>query len=643
MKNTDTVRSRISSEHHRFKDHQTEKRLFKKRLFICVVLLITMLSVLCYRFYDLQIRHYQDYATQSDRNRLQVRPVAPNRGLIFDADGRTIAENRAVRSLTLTVERIKRLETTISELSEFIDITPRERENFYKTLGWRRRPFEAIPLKLNLTDEELARFAVNEHRFDGVEVQARLVRHYPYGDLFTHVGGYVGRINERELNGFNEKQTSNYAGTRSIGKIGLEKYYEADLHGTVGQEKIETDARGRVIRVVDRIEPIAGDNLHLFLDSDIQYSAVQAMAGRRGAVVALDIKSGGVLAFLSAPSYDPNLFVTGISSKDYRALNESRHLPLFNRAIQGQYPPGSTIKPMLGFGGLEAGVVTKEYSVPDPGFYQLENDNRLYRDWKQQGHGARVNLWTAIVESCDVYFYDLGFRMGVDSMHYYGNYFGMGQKTNIDIPSERAGLWPSREWKRRVRGLHWFPGNSLNMSIGQGDVLATPLQLAVMTATIARRGELIEPKVVQAIGVDTIEDTVMNVRSTYEGKQENWQLVIDTMRDVVHNPRGTAKSVGKNITFKMAGKTGTAQVVSIAQDGEYDSEALSERNRDHALFVGYGPLEDPQIAVAVLIENGEKSVLAGEVARDVIAAYVDKQNRQSAAAQASSSGWANGR
>lgn len=643
MKGANTVRSRVSSAHHRLKDHKTEKRLFKKRLSICFLAFVALLLLLCYRFYDLQITHHQNYATQSDRNRLQVRPVAPNRGLIFDADGKIIAENRAVRSLTLTVERVKQLEPTIEALSEFIDISDRERENFYKTLGWRRRPFEAIPLKFNLSDEELAKFAVNEHHFDGVEVQGRLVRHYPHGDLFTHVGGYVGRINERELVSFNEAQAANYAGTASIGKIGLEKYYETQLHGIVGQEKIETDARGRVIKVVDELAPVAGKNLHLFLDVDVQQSAIEAMAGRRGAIVALDIERGGVLAFLSAPSYDPNLFVTGISSKDYRALNESRHLPLFNRAIQGQYPPGSTIKPILGFGGLEAGIVTKEYSVSDPGFYQLENDNRLYRDWKQQGHGARVNLWTAIVESCDVYFYDLGFRMGVDLMHQYGSYFGLGQKTNIDIPSERAGLWPSREWKQRVRGLHWFPGNSLNMSIGQGDVLATPLQLAAMTATIARRGEYIEPRVVRAIGTDTLETTSKDVRSKYQGNEKNWQAIIDTMRDVVHNPRGTAQSIGRNMTFKMAGKTGTAQVVSIAQDGEYDSEALSERNRDHALFVGYGPLEDPQIAIAVLIENGEKSVRAAEVARDVIAAYLEKQTRQSAAAQPNSLGWVDGR
>lgn len=618
------VRSKISSDHHRFKDHKHEQRLFRRRIIFCVLVLCALLSLLTYRFYDLQIKNYSSYATQSDRNRLQVRPVAPNRGLFFDADGRIIAENRAVSTLTLTVERIKSLERTIQALSEFIEIRDRDRENFYKAIGWRRRPYEAVPLKYNLTDEELAKFAVNEHRFDGVEIQGQLVRHYPYEDLFAHVAGYVGRINERELAGFSEQEAENYAGTSSIGKIGLEKYYEDILHGQVGQEKIETDARGRVLKVVDQIDPVAGSDIHLFLDVDVQKRAVEAMAGRRGAVIALDVEQSGVLAFLSSPSYDPNLFVTGISSKNYRELNESLDLPLFNRGIQGQYPAGSTLKPMLGFGGLEAGIVTAKTVVRDPGFYQLENDERLYRDWKREGHGRQVDLWQAIVESCDVYFYDLGFKMGVDLMYQYGLVFGLGQKTKVDIPSERPGLWPSREWKKRARGLNWYPGNSLNMSIGQGDVLVTPIQLAAMTATLARRGEFIEPRIVKAIAGSEVKNTEPNTRSRYRGNDGNWELVLQAMKDVVHHPKGTAQSLRSGLTFTMAGKTGTAQVVSIEQDAEYDSEALSERNRDHALFVGYAPAEDPKIAIAVVIENGEKSSKAGAVARDVMAVYLQK-------------------
>jgi penicillin-binding protein 2 len=322
---------------------------------------------------------------------------------------------------------------------------------------------------------------------------------------------------------------------------------------------------------------------------------------------------------VSSPSYDPNLFVTGISEKAYRQLNQSRNLPLFNRSIQGQYPPGSTIKPLLGLGALEYGIITSKTRIPDPGFYQLENDDRLYRDWKPEGHGAHVDIHDAIVESCDVFFYDLGFRMGVDRMHAFGQFFGLGEKSYVDIPSERSGLWPSREWKKKTRGLHWYPGNSLNMSIGQGDVLATPLQLAQMTATLARKGDYIEPRLAKSVdGVPTEKIR----RSNYEGEDDNWDVILKSMRDVVHGIKGTAHVVAKGMAFEMAGKTGTAQVVSIAQDGEYDSESLSERNRDHALFVGYAPFDDPKIAVAVVIENGEKSSEAGIVAREVMSEYL---------------------
>ena len=371
--------------------------------------------------------------------------------------------------------------------------------------------------------------------------------------------------------------------------------------------------------MVDSLAPTAGQDVELFIDVDMQKQALEAMDGRRGAVVAIDVETGGIVALLSSPSFDPNLFVTGISSKDYRALNDNFDLPLFNRAIQAQYPPGSTLKPMLGLGGLENGIISQFTRVRDPGWYQLENQERIYRDWKREGHGWNVDLHQAIVESCDVFFYDLGKRMGVDKMHAFGRYFGLGERTNIDIPSERSGLWPSREWKKNVRGTNWYPGNNLNMSIGQGDVLATPLQLATMTLALANRGKYIEPRLAKKIG--GIE-TAMVVRSSYEGNAANWDLVLSSMKDVIHSPRGTAKALNKNLAFTMAGKTGTAQVVSIAQDEKYDSEALSERNRDHALFVGFAPVENPRIAVAVVIENAEKSSKAGEVAKQVMNTYL---------------------
>lgn len=592
-----------AKEHHHIKDHQREAGIFTRRVLASLFFVLLLFGVLVGRFYSLQITHHDDYVTLSDRNRIQVRPVAPNRGLIFDRLGRLIAENRPSFTLSIVRERVDDLDATIDVLASVIDIDQDDRDKFYKLLKQRRRPFEAVPLRYRLTEEEIAKLAVNKYSLKGVKVEALLVRHYPYNKLFAHSVGYVGRINEKELNGFDEETYKSYSGTHSIGKIGLEKYYEKTLLGNVGHEFIETNAHGRVLRTIERVSPVAGDDLHLFLDVDIQKAAVDALDGRRGAVVAVDIKTGGVLAMVSAPSYDPNLFVTGISFKNYRALNGSSDLPLFNRTIQGQYPPGSTLKPMLGLGGLEEGIVTRETTVVDPGYYQLENDERLYREWLRRGHGDSVDLYEAIVESCDIYFYDMAFRMGVDKMHAFGMHFGLGEKTKIDIPSERRGLWPSRAWKKRVRGLNWYPGNSLNMSIGQGDVLATPLQLASMTATLASKGERLGPRLVRVIGG---EQTERRNEGSYEGYAEHWDFIHKAMKDTVHNIRGTGNTLGRQLDYKMAGKTGTAQVVSIAQDELYDGEKLSEANRDHALFIGFAPADKPEVALAVIVENGER-------------------------------------
>lgn len=607
------------NEQKQFKDHHNEARIFTRRLVLSAIFVMCSFSLLLTRFYSLQIVHYDNYATLSDRNRIQVRPIPPNRGLVYDQNGELLADNRPTMTLTIVKERAGNLEETIHKISQIISLSDRDIERFYKALELRRRPFESVPLRFRLTESELARIAVNEFDLYGVKVEGQLVRYYPYSDLYAHALGYVGRINERELTSFTPELVTRYSGTQSIGKIGLERSYELDLLGQPGQENIETNARGRVLRVIDSVDPIAGKDLELFLRTDVQQAAYDALGERRGAVVALEVKTGGVTALVSNPSYDPNLFVTGISTKDYLALNTSKDLPLFNRSIQGQYPPGSTVKPILGLGGLKKGFVTPHSSVPDPGFYKLKNDDRLYREWKKGGHGAHISLKQAIVESCDIYFYDLGFRMGVDQMHEFGVLFGLGQRTQIDIPSERPGLWPSREWKRNTRGLAWYPGNSLNMSIGQGDVLTTPLQLAVMTTTFARRGSFVEPRIVKAIdGLATQQ--VIRKETVFD--EMHWNFVKQSMKDSVHSTRGTAISVGKHLSFDIAGKTGTAQVVSIAQDSEYDSESLRERNRDHALFIAFAPVDEPEIAVAVILENGEKSSKAAAVAVRVIQQYL---------------------
>jgi len=611
----------IWAEHelHQFKDHHYEARVFGFRLAISFFMVVALFGVLIGRYYKLQVVEYHDYMTRSDRNRIQVRPIPPNRGLIYDNRGDLVADNRPTFTLSIVKERANNLENTIDEIAAIVPVEERDRENFYNLLRQRRRPFEAVPLRYRLTEEEISRLAVNEYRLSGVEIVAQLTRYYPHGDLFAHTVGYVGRINERELSEFDEETYQRYSGTHSIGKIGLEKFYEMTLLGQVGRENIETNAHGRVLRTLESKDAQPGKDLQLFLDTRLQTVAAKELEGRRGAVVAIDVETGGVLAMVSAPSYDPNLFVSGISYADYRALNESRDLPLFNRTIQGQYPPGSTIKPMLGLCGLHFGIVNFETTISDPGWYQLENDERYYRDWKKGGHGLHVDLREAIVESCDTFFYDMAYKMGIDHMHAFGRMFGLGTRTQIDLPSERPGLWPSREWKRAVRGLHWFPGDSLNVSIGQGDVLTTPLQLAVMTSTLASRGKHLRPRLVKRIGD---EETVREMVDQIDVDDIYWDFVHSAMKDVVHSVRGTAHRLAAGVKYHMAGKTGTAQVVGIAQGEEYDADKLDELQWDHALYIGFAPVENPRIATAIIVENGEHgSSAAAPIARALFDAY----------------------
>ncbi len=608
------------AEPQHLKDHHREARIFTHRVILSVMVGLGLFGVLIARFYNLQVMHHSDYVTRSDRNRVHVLPIPPTRGLIYDRNGVLLADNRPSYTLSLIKERVTDLETTIEILRDLVPISDGELEKFRKRLRQRRRPFEAVPLRYRLTEAEIARLAVNEYRLQGVEVEAQLVRHYPYKQLFAHNVGYVGRINERELTAFDENQYRQYSGTHTIGKIGLEKQYEQQLLGEVGNQNVETNARGRVLRVLERTDPEPGKNLTLYLDSYLQRVAYEALGDRRGAVVALEIATGGVMTMISTPSYDPNLFVTGISFKDYRALSQSLDLPLLNRTLQGQYPAASTIKPVLGLAALHSKVIDNNYKVRDPGYYQLKGDERFYRDWKAGGHGARVDLKQAIVESCDTFFYDVAFRMGIDVMSPFGAQFGLGNRTGVDVPSERKGLWPSREWKKRARGLPWFPGDSLNVGIGQGDVLVTPIQLAVMTATLASRGTRIRPRLVKAIGdKPQLPEIVQRV----EVVPEHWDYIFDSMEQVVHGRRGTAQRIRRGATYHMAGKTGTAQVVGIAQDAEYESESLAEHQRDHALFVGFAPVESPKIAVAIIVENAEHgSSAAAPIARKIFDAYL---------------------
>lgn len=605
-----------------------EKRLIQQRIVIALLFVFVMLGILIYRYYSLQVTQHEDFVTQSDRNRIQVQPVAPTRGLIYDRNGILLADNRPSFRLSIVKERVKDLDALISTLQSLVEISTSDIDRFKKALRRSRAPYQATPIKLDLSQDEIAKISVNEYRLPGVEVEAELVRYYPHGELLAHTIGYVGRINERELASFDEEQRQDYSATYSIGKIGIEKYYEDVLLGKVGSQFMETNAHGRALRVLKRDDPTPGKDLHLHLDIELQKAAFNALQGWRAAAVAVDVNTGGILAMVSTPSFDPNLFVTGISYQDYNALNRSLDLPLYNRTIQAQYPPGSTLKPILGLGGLESGLISPQTRIHDPGFYQLSEGERLYRDWKKWGHGSNVDLHQAITESCDTFFYELAVRLGIDRMHPIGAHFGLGSQTGIDMPNERAGLWPSREWKKRHRRLPWYPGDSLNVSIGQGDVLATPLQLAVMTATFANRGTRYEPHLVRRI-----DEKEVSIKKTdvVEAKIHNWDYVNNAMESVVHGIRGTAKGINKGLTYRIAGKTGTAQVIGIAQDEEYDRDKVAERNRDHALFIAFAPAEKPEIALAVVVENGEHgSSAAAPIARVIFDNWLEIQQARRA-------------
>lgn len=617
------------------KDHSREGKVFFSRASIAFVIVLLMMGLLLSRLYYLQVVQHDHLTALSDDNRVQLKPVGPTRGLIYDRNGILLADNRPSYSVTLLKEEVKDIEATLAELQKLIPVTERELKSFRKRLKQRRRPYETVPLRFRLTDEEIASIAVNYQRLPGVQVEADLIRFYPYGASLVHALGYVGRINEKELKRVDPK---NYSATHYIGKLGIERFYEDLLHGEVGYQKVETNARGRVMRVLERTDPVPGKDIVLHLDIRLQQAAEQLVSERRAAVVAIDPNNGGIMALVSNPGYDPNMFVTGISSKDYKALRESPDLPLFNRALRGQYPPGSTIKPMVAMGVIDSGVISPSHTVNDPGFYTLTRGGRRYRDWKRGGHG-KVGLDMAIYQSCDVWFYDVANRTGVDIMSDYLGKFGFGQVTSLDLPEALPGILPSREWKKRTGRGSWFPGDSLNLSIGQGWMLATPLQLATASAVTANRGVWKQPRMLKGVisreesdvsGYS--EDSVVDI-SGLEGtgavlpniklnNDEYWQTIIDAMIDVVHGPRGTARKIGEGIDFQIAGKTGTAQVVGIKQDEVYDAEKLDERHRDHALFIAFAPADKPEIAVAVIVENGGGgSTTAAPVARKVIDAF----------------------
>jgi penicillin-binding protein 2 len=602
-----------------FKDHSGESRLFSDRAIISGVLVFAAMLLVAGRLVQLQIESHEHFSTLSQDNRVQLEPLPPTRGLISDANGILLADNYPSHSLEITIESVEDLDATIDELGHIVDIDEKDRKRFERMRKQRRR-FEGVPIRTNLDQGEVARIAVNGHLFPGVEVRAQLLRSYPLGEYTAHALSYVGRINEKELERID---ASDYAGTNYIGKGGVERAYEDLLHGTVGHQQVEVNAKGRVLRVLQSQPAEPGKDLRLYLDIRLQREAAAALADRRGAVVAIDPRTGGVLALVSRPSFDPNLFVEGIGTADYSALRDSLDKPLFNRAIRGQYPPGSTVKPFVGLGGLEAGVVEPNGTKWCPGFYQLPGHSHKYRCWKRWGHGT-VALKKGIVQSCDVYFYRLAHDMGIDRLHDFLGGFGFGERTGIDVFGELGGLLPSKQWKQRARNEPWFPGETLIVGIGQGSFLTTPLQLATATAALAARGRYVQPRVARATEVPGSEEEreIPAVIRQLELSPRRVDDVIAAMTAVVHTDRGTARRI-RTDAYRIAGKTGTAQVFTVGQTERYRESEVAERMRDHALFVAFAPVEDPRIAVAVIVENGgHGGSVAAPVARRVIDAYL---------------------
>ncbi len=594
------------------KNVQEEKRIFRSRVAISIGLVIFFLLVLLARYAYLQIQNYEEFSTASDKNRIRLQPLAPARGYIYDRNGILLADNLPVFNATLSRADIEDLDDTIKRLTPILSLTPEDIQDFHSRIQTARKT-ERVAIKMNLNETDIARFSEKKFLFPGVNIDLQMTRYYPHGELFAHIIGYVGRINDKELKTINKDA---YAGTNLIGKIGVEKYYEDLLHGVPGNESVEADARGNVLRHLGRQDPVRGNDLFLSIDYGLQVVASEQLAGRRGAIVAIDPRTGEILALVSSPSFNPNLFVTGISSKDYSGLRDNLDQPLYNRAVQGVYPPGSTIKPMFGLGGIHYGYVDWNTAISDPGYFTLPGDSHRFRDHKKTGHGI-VNLHTSQVVSCDTYYYVLSYRMGIEKMNDWMRQFGFGEKTGVDLPSENSGLYPSPEWKMRTRKAKWLKGETISVSIGQGAFTATPLQLAKAVAITANKGGIITPHVLrESRGAYPFKvHNGITGKINFNGSDEDWVKMHDAMVDVIQS--GTGRGIKKGLQYNVAGKTGTAQVKSIAQGKRYNEALLTERQLDHGLFVGFAPAENPEIAISIILENGRGGSAATALARPI--------------------------
>ena len=606
------------------KDHLYEQYHFKLRLGFTAFAVIGLFVLLAFRFFYLQIAQYAHYQTLAENNRISLVPIVANRGLIIDKNGVVLAHNFFVYTLEITPSKVKDLEATITGLSQFVEIGALDRKRFNKFRA-QSRNFESLPIRTHLNELEAAKFAVNHYRFPGVEIKSRLFRHYPLGKLGSHMVGYIGRINDNDLVGLEKSdQLSNYKGSDHIGKSGLEQFYESYLHGTTGFQQVEIDADGHAVRVLSSTSPTPGDNLILSADSKMQEIAETAFGNRRGALVAINPKTGEVLSFVSMPTFDANLFVDGIDLDNWKSLNDSLDKPLINRPLRGIYPPGSTFKPFVALAGLENGKRTPPFSIQDSGFFTLPNSTHHYRDWKPGGHGM-VDIQRAITISCDTFFYGLAMELGIEKLSAFVGHFGFGRLSGLDIKGENAGLLPTPDWKQRRFKQPWYQGETVITGIGQGYTLVTPMQLAQATAILANNGVAMKPHLVSKIEkAITGQPLVIAplIQDKIEINAENLEVVKRGMVAVTL-PGGTAASIGANAPYSIAAKTGTAQVVGIRQNEKYNASSIDERHRDHALFIAYAPAENPTIALAVIVENGgHGGSAAGPIARKVMDYYL---------------------
>ena len=606
------------------KDHLYEQYHFKLRLGFTAFAVIGLFVLLAFRFFYLQIAQYAHYQTLAENNRISLVPIVANRGLIIDKNGVVLAHNFFVYTLEITPSKVKDLEATITGLSQFVEIGALDRKRFNKFRA-QSRNFESLPIRTHLNELEAAKFAVNHYRFPGVEIKSRLFRHYPLGKLGSHMVGYIGRINDNDLVGLEKSdQLSNYKGSDHIGKSGLEQFYESYLHGTTGFQQVEIDADGHAVRVLSSTSPTPGDNLILSADSKMQEIAETAFGNRRGALVAINPKTGEVLSFVSMPTFDANLFVDGIDLDNWKSLNDSLDKPLINRPLRGIYPPGSTFKPFVALAGLENGKRTPPFSIQDSGFFTLPNSTHHYRDWKPGGHGM-VDIQRAITISCDTFFYGLAMELGIEKLSAFVGHFGFGRLSGLDIKGENAGLLPTPDWKQRRFKQPWYQGETVITGIGQGYTLVTPMQLAQATAILANNGVAMKPHLVSKIE-KAITGQRLLIAPLIQDKvaigAENLEIVKRGMVDVTL-PGGTAAGIGANAPYSIAAKTGTAQVVGIRQNEKYNASSIDERHRDHALFIAYAPAENPTIALAVIVENGgHGGSAAGPIARKVMDYYL---------------------